>query len=64
MSAMFPWSNGACVPNFGASADPAAVARNYDAPTLARLGSLARTYDPHSIIAAAHAVRAATAVRA
>jgi hypothetical protein len=64
MSAMSPWSTGANLPNFAASADPRQVARNYDAATLSRLGSLARSYDPQSIIAAAAVVRAATAEHA
>ncbi len=59
MAAMAPWSDGRSQANFAASGDPAAVARKYDAPTLARLATLADTYDPRGVIAAARGVRAA-----
>ena len=51
-AAMGPWSTGGNLPNFAASADPAELARKYDAATLARLGTLAATYDPHEVLAA------------
>jgi FAD/FMN-containing dehydrogenase len=57
MAALSPWSDGVGLPNFAISADPAVVARNYDAATLDRLRSLAEAYDPHMVIAGAHAVR-------
>ena len=60
LATMSRWSNGGCLPNFAAADDPAAVARNYDPATLDRLGSLARTYDPQSVIAAAAALRSVT----
>ncbi|ONH29465.1 FAD-binding oxidoreductase [Pseudofrankia asymbiotica] len=64
MAAMEPWSGGLGAPNFGATADPALVARKYDAATLSRLATLTASYDPNARIAAAHPIRAAAATRA
>ncbi len=63
LAAMAPWSNGTSLANFAPSSDPVVVARKYDAPTLARLGTLAATYDPNCVIAAANGVRAACVQR-
>jgi FAD/FMN-containing dehydrogenase len=59
VAAVGPWSTGGRLPNFAVSADPAEVARAYDAPTLTRLSTLVATYDPHGVIAAAAPVRLA-----
>lgn len=59
MDRMGAWSDGASQPNFAAGNDPARAARNYDRDTLARLSTLAATYDPDGVISAARAVRAA-----
>ncbi|MDT3445211.1 FAD-binding protein [Pseudofrankia sp. BMG5.37] len=64
MAAMEPWSGGLGAPNFGATTDPALVARKYDAAALSRLATLTASYDPNGRIAAAHPVRAAAAARA
>ncbi|GGM18198.1 FAD-binding oxidoreductase [Nakamurella endophytica] len=59
LDALAPWSTGGCLPNFAASADPAEVARKYGRDTLRRLATLAATYDPHGVLAAARPVRQA-----
>ncbi|KPM52761.1 FAD-linked oxidase [Frankia sp. R43] len=59
IAAVAPWSHGGSTPNFGASSDPAIVARQYDPATLARLATLTASYDPHARMVASHAVRAA-----
>ncbi|MGN6609121.1 MAG: FAD-binding oxidoreductase, partial [Jatrophihabitans sp.] len=59
MAALAPFGDGACLPNFQASADPDAVARKYGAATLARLGELVASYDPDGVLAQADGVRAA-----
>ncbi|MBL7502618.1 FAD-binding oxidoreductase [Frankia sp. CNm7] len=64
MAALEPWSGGLGAPNFGATTDPALVARKYDAATLSRLATLTASYDPNSRMAAAHPVRAAAALLA
>ena len=53
LEALAPWSTGHRLPNFGASAQAADVARAYDAPTVARLSALARTHDPRRVLTAA-----------
>ncbi|MBA8792587.1 hypothetical protein FHX74_000181 [Friedmanniella endophytica] len=61
LDALAPWSLGGAsatnLPNFSATADPAGVARMYDAATFARLGSLADSYDPHRVLVAAEPFR-------
>jgi len=59
LNALHPWSTGGCLPNFAASNDPQAITRKYTSETLTRLATLATTYDPHGVIAAAGPVRAA-----
>ena len=59
LAAMTPWRHTGGQPNFGVTTDPRQVARNYDAPTLARLATLVASYDPRGRIAAAHALCAA-----
>ncbi|TQS42250.1 FAD-binding oxidoreductase [Cryptosporangium phraense] len=59
LAALGPWTTGGCLPNFTASADPSIVRRKYDDETLTRLATLATTYDPHGVIAAAHPIHAA-----
>lgn len=59
MAAMEPWSGGIATPNFGATSDPALVARRYDPATLSRLVTLSASYDPRVRMAASHPVRAA-----
>lgn len=56
---MRQWSGGGMLPNFGASADPVALARTYTGETLARLGTLLASYDPRGVIHAGRALRAA-----
>ncbi len=53
LAALSPWSTGSCWPNFAGSVDPQEVMRKYDRDTLARLASLATTYDPAGVVAAA-----------
>ena len=60
VAAVHPWSTGACLPNFTSAATAEAAAATYDPPVLARLGALARAYDPDSVLACADAVRGAT----
>jgi FAD/FMN-containing dehydrogenase len=53
-----PWDGGGALPNFGGAATRESVLRTYDAPTLARLVSLAVAYDPAGVLAGGRAVRA------
>ncbi|WP_375482354.1 FAD-binding oxidoreductase [uncultured Jatrophihabitans sp.] len=64
LDSMSAWSDGAVQPNFAASGDPLQAARKYDDATLARLSTLAATYDPDGVILASRAIRAACAARA
>jgi FAD/FMN-containing dehydrogenase len=57
LAALEGWSSGGRMVNFGASADPAEIARAYDAETLQRLGALARQYDPKGTLAVGQVVR-------
>jgi hypothetical protein len=57
-AALEAWDSGG-QPNFGATADPARIGRNYDAETLARLKTLATTYDPVGLLTAGQPIRAA-----
>ncbi|GAA0282618.1 FAD-binding oxidoreductase [Cryptosporangium japonicum] len=59
LHALAPWTTGGCLPNFAVSTEPADVARKYGAETLTRLATLATTYDPDGVIAAAQPVHAA-----
>jgi FAD/FMN-containing dehydrogenase len=49
MAAMQPWTHGGLFPNFCPGAGDARLARSYDAPTLARLKSIADAYDPQRV---------------
>ncbi|WP_375492098.1 FAD-binding oxidoreductase [uncultured Jatrophihabitans sp.] len=51
LAALAPWSDGSCLPNFHATSDPGQIKRKYDPATLARLATLATTYDPHGVVA-------------
>lgn len=59
LGALAPWCTGGLLPNFAASEDPAVIARKYDAGTLARLATLAATFDPHGVLRAARPIRQA-----
>lgn len=60
-TALGPWTDGTCLPNFHTSADPRQIVRKYDATTLTRLAALAAAYDPHRVMAFADLVREAAA---
>ncbi len=53
LASVHPWSTGGRLPNFGASASPAEIARAYAPHTAARLATLAETYDPRHVLSAA-----------
>lgn len=57
LASLAPWTTGARFPNFGASADPAEVARAYDPETLRWLGMLAEQYDPAGVLRVGAVVR-------
>lgn len=57
-SAMAPWTTGGALPNFGGALTPETARRSYEPAVLDRLHSLAVAYDPGSVLAGAHAVRA------
>ncbi|SED77266.1 FAD/FMN-containing dehydrogenase [Gordonia malaquae] len=57
ISALAPFSDGARLPNFTASSDPAVIARCYNDDTRAWLGALARQYDPADVLAVGQVVR-------
>jgi hypothetical protein len=63
LTAIAPWSDGSCLPNFAATTDPTEVARKYDSATLTRLARLAAAYDPDQVIAAAEPIRIAANLR-
>ncbi|UQX86885.1 FAD-binding oxidoreductase [Jatrophihabitans telluris] len=62
LRALTPWSEGTCLPNFHACADPVEFARKYDTATLDRLATLTTAYDPSGVIAYGHIVRAAASI--
>jgi hypothetical protein len=59
-AALAEWDTGGVWPNFGPPHDADTARRAYDPATLARLVSIARTYDPHGVLQAGSYVRATT----
>lgn len=59
-AALAEWDTGGVWPNFGPPHDDDTARRAYDPATLARLVSIARTYDPHGVLQAGSYVRATT----
>jgi hypothetical protein len=59
-AALAEWDTGGIWPNFGPPHDADTARRAYDPATLARLVSIARTYDPHGVLQAGSYVRATT----
>ena len=59
-AALADWDTGGIWPNFGPPHDAATARRAYDAPTLARLAAVTRTYDPHGVLQAGGYTRAST----
>jgi FAD/FMN-containing dehydrogenase len=59
IDAVRPWATGGTLPNFGPSADPAAIARAYDEGTVAWLGALAEQHDPAGVLRIGQVVRTA-----
>lgn len=57
MSSMAPWATGGQLPNFGASADAARIARCYDEDTRHWLAALAEQYDPAGVLRVGQVVR-------
>ena len=57
VDALAPWDAGGRLPNFGASDDPAALARCCTAATQARMRRAVAAYDPHGVIALADHLR-------
>ncbi|MFT4087382.1 MAG: FAD-binding protein [Gordonia sp. (in: high G+C Gram-positive bacteria)] len=57
LNALAPYSDGAQLPNFSASGDPAVIARSYDEETRQWLGALARQHDPSGVLAIGQVLR-------
>lgn len=59
IEALAPWSTGGRLPNFGPSADPAAIATAYDEDTVAWLSALGDQHDPDGVLRVGQVVRGA-----
>jgi hypothetical protein len=59
IEALEPWSTGGRLPNFGPSADPAAIAKAYDEDTVAWLSALGDQHDPDGVLRIGQVVRGA-----
>jgi hypothetical protein len=57
IEALEPWSTGGKLPNFGPSADPAAIAKAYDEDTVAWLSALGDQHDPDGVLRVGQVVR-------